>query len=473
LQFLRMKNIYGGQSPMTDPNIIGSDMPSQGGFFGSLNSPDVNDYSSQAINPDVPPLETPRAAPTGMNTPDNYDVGARMSQLYHPEHAASDRFNQLSGAYPKRADYHPGKLRSIGAMITSVGSSFGPHGNVQFNPEGIKMGQEIQDEPYLDKLSDWRNQIGPAQQAANLERYTNTNDRSLAYQTVTREQAQQKETARQGEADRKLKVAEARSKTYDWKTRNGAGWTFDFSGPTVSAANKSTGEVKDTGISTKHMSDEDKLEMKQEFERENIGSRGAEAQATAGVGASSREKIAEMKGWDVVNVPDPNNAGQMMGVRINRDTGEVKPIQLGEKNIGLVTRPSSNVGSTAKPEKPSDTRAREYNTASELYNTRPDLRPFIKLGKNNDVKISPPGAGGFFSSAGPNPAQAQELYQKIYGGSAPQPIPSHGPAPAAKPVVAAPAAPQRIVKTQRNKNTGETRQVESLDGGQTWQPISK
>lgn len=432
MDYLRLQNIFSRPSDM-----IGNDLPSQGGFSGMLPRT-TGDYSTQAISPESIP-SIPQTPAIAANPTSGYDVGKRMDELYNPEHTASDRFNTMIGAYPKREDYHPGKLRSLGGMITSVASGFGgPRGDYHFNPQGIAQGQAIQDEPYTDKLSDWSHQIGPAQTAANMERQENINSRSLAYQTVTREQAQQKEEARQGETDRKLKVAEARSKVYDYKSTH-QGYSFDFSGPTVVAADKATGKVENTGIPTKHMSDEDKMQLKQEFERENIGSRGAEAANVADVGAKSREKVAEMRGWDVVNIPDPNNPGQNIAVRLNRDTGDVKPLQMGDKPLPAVSRPTSGGSAGNKPDKPSDIKARQYIAAAELFNTRPDLRPFIKLGKAsaNEFRIMPP-SEGLFGHSGPTTQQAAELQKAIYGNTPPQPAASHAPTGASPTTIAQP-----------------------------------
>src|SRR5205814_6897351 len=117
----------------------------------------------------------------GNNEP---DISQRMSQLYSPETGASDKLNQLISEYPTHDK--PSIMRKIGASLAGVG--YGP-----------KAGQDVLDEPFNEKLLDWKNKLQPTENAASLERYNNANERTMAYQTIA---AQLKDEAEQHKVEK-------------------------------------------------------------------------------------------------------------------------------------------------------------------------------------------------------------------------------------------------------------------------------
>lgn len=159
---LRARNLF-------DPRKLGQ-MPNQSfePDFGSTGS----------IIPSPPNIMTGGMQGPAMNmtsqpqTPDmSYEQEiAQLMSVYQPETQARDRVNSLLSGMPQRPD-NISNLRKIGSVL--VGMSQGPEAQ-----------EKLTFAPYYRQLADWKEQINPAMQAANLERYGNANERQLAYQTA-------------------------------------------------------------------------------------------------------------------------------------------------------------------------------------------------------------------------------------------------------------------------------------------------
>lgn len=145
--YFRMQNIFGGQ-PNTGVQLTPFSQPTQ---------PVGKDiFASAPIVPD-------RTEPDELESLVNFN----------PEHEASDRVNSMLGTYPVRP--HPNILRRIGAALTR----FSP---LESAPEA-RMRMLYGD--YPEKVQDWEKQFGAAREAANLERYSNVNERQTAYNLAT------------------------------------------------------------------------------------------------------------------------------------------------------------------------------------------------------------------------------------------------------------------------------------------------
>jgi len=350
------------------------------------------------------------------------DIASRMAQMYKPDTSASDAFDKLQSEYPQAPK--PGIGRRIGAAalgaVGDINNLFDNHG--KFNPSGrTGSGQGIFDQvtgktDYNEKITDWKNKIGPAQQSANIERQTNSNERQAAYQAAALQLRDEAQAAKQSNDEKKIAISEHRAQVYEFKAKH-PGVKFDFKGPTVIVSDPISGEVTDTGIPTGSMSQMDKLNLGHENKMEEIGATGDENRKTEGV-------------------KNTNVLGQI-GAR-------------GDEARQTKETPSGNQPGN-KPPTPAATRTQQTVTARQLINTRPDLAPFIKI-DGNDFKVVPPSTGGMFSK-GPSPAQHKEILDAIYGsGGSPNPQSSSQP----------------LQKQVRNKTTGEVKTVYSHDGGKTW-----
>jgi hypothetical protein len=417
MQFLRMSNIFGQQPP------IGNDLPSQGGITGMM----PRDMSSTGpYDPNPAPMSMdPNASfqpSIGTGDANGFDPQALMAQMYHPQTDAEDRFNALQDKFPSRDKYKPSNLRRIGGALMAFSSGMAPGRGLNFyhaNPGGIQAGLNFLDEPYNEAMADWKAQIQPAEYSANLERQGNTNERMLANQTVTQMQRDKKMEQDATIAQAKQDNANARTEVYRYKSLH-PGLKFNYTGPTVTYADPITGKVMDTGVKTGRLSDQDKIDLNQEYGIERIRETGDQSRQTEETRQTGREAIAETRGWKM-------GVDQETGKSIlyNEITGETKPVAAG-KNVAPF--PKAGSGSGFKPEAPTQTRVRQFNAARELYNTRPDLRPFIKLGNPgaNDFNITPSNDSKWFGHTGPTAAQAKEIEDAIYGGASPVLASSHG-----------------------------------------------
>jgi|SRR5215471_2052988 len=410
MQMLRMRNIFGGQN---DPSMIGNDLPSQGGITGTMAPPSAVDFGMGSIPP-------PQSAPTAIasDPTSGYDAGARMRELYHPDTTAEDRFNAMVGSYPKQEDYHPTKLRMLGGMLAAVGNSFDPRGRgFRFNPQAIEFGKQTIDKPLLEKQSDWKNQIGPAQTAANLEKANNINERTLAYQTVSQELRQHAQDAKEKNDARNAEIREHRANVYEYKAMH-PNAKFDFTGATVKVADPASGKVEDLGIPTGHMTKLDQMNLAHENTMKEIGARTAGAVTVENTRQGGREAIAETRGWKPYTTPQGET------FMYNEITGEKRTDTPG----GTPTPRSNPAGRSSKPETPYEARVRRFNAAQKLFTENPDLRKYIQLGSGTDFKVtSPAGPNDWITSGKPSAADFKKINDYIYGGDANTPVASHTP----------------------------------------------
>lgn len=464
-QYLRMQNLFGMNTGM--PTDMGVANPDPSFTGGSITGPGNNPWAGVNIAPPqstsvpsgAPPVQAASTQPSGSGT----NIEDMVGRLYHPETAATDRFTKMMDSYPKRSENEPSVLRRIGGALMAVGGSLPAGRGMNFykaNPQAIGQGVGFMDKPFEDKLEDWKNQIGPAEQGAQFERYRNVNERTMAYQTVANKLKQDAESDRVAKNDKDAQIKEFRARVYEFKALH-PGLKFDFKGATVKTADPISGKIEDTGIPTGSLDELDKMNLAQDFSMQRIGAQGQNAEDLEGTRQKGRETLQNMKGWDVREINDPEHPGQKISVRMNMDTGDVQPVTLGGKQVSGAGK-NGKTGSE-KPETPTQTRVRQFNIARELYNTRPDLRPFIKIGNpgSNDFTVQPP-VEGFFGHRGPSTELYNEAKQKIYGDTIPQPVSSHSPnGPAVIAASASSGPPQNGPDIGKNppprNNTGGTR----------------
>jgi hypothetical protein len=396
LEYLRQQNIFGSRPPM-----IGNDLPSQGGITGRMPLPpgpntqmDINFGGADPTQYMPPPmfdadtdyltnLNQPTFGPTDMpdpqsfqaegytprepisSTPSEMDAGARMRELYQPQTESTDRFNQMINQYPQ--EEKPSWLRRIGAMVVDYS-------------KGSRAGQEFFNEPYDRKITEWKNKIGPAQQSANLERYENVNQRTLAYNQIAAELREKAQIAKEKNDTRNAEIRQQRADIYEFKATH-PNWKIMMpKGGNIVAINPMTGETHDTGIPTGSMTDLDKLTLGQENALERIGATGEQARETEGVRQAGRETLVGMRGEEA------------------RKTRETVPGGVGGRAI-----------------QPSQVRVDQANKARQIVNANPELAQWIKLGSGNEFTVVPPGKDFWGKPKGPTPEQYSQINKFIYG----------------------------------------------------------
>jgi hypothetical protein len=295
LERLRLQNIF-------NP-VLGNDLPSQGGFDGTMFggqiapnpagdiyaatagplsgdmfTPDPNQFMKQSAMPAAAIPASPAEAP-----------GAE----YIPQHEATDKYNEAIANYPQYEK--PGWWRAIAGALTA------------FGPGGHELGMRIANWNNIRKMEDWKNTIGPLQQAANLERYENVNNRNLAYQTNQAALAQRKLDLKDANDKARLRIQQLKAE---------GAKQFDFKGPTVMVG-YADGRVVDTGIPTQHLSDADRIEAN----------------------AKAQQAVAETKANTPFMITDPNDPTKTIAVRYNPVTNKMDRVELEGQGVASLTKP--------------------------------------------------------------------------------------------------------------------------------------
>lgn len=412
LEYLRQQNIFGAPPLPYPANPMPRDI-SMGMGMGGMSVPtgDTNAIPPPQFN--VPGIEAPavgqqqdplqnvqfgmgpldinqfdiqqgRMPVSGQDMPEE-DAGARLRELYNPTNDATQRFEQLVSQYPQ--EQKPSILRRIGAMLVDY-------------TKGHQAGQQFYEEPRTHAIEDWKNKITPAQQAANLERYENVNQRTLAYNQIAMELREKAQLAREKNDTRNAEIRQQRADIYAFKATHPDWKLILTKGGNIQAFNPQTQETHDTGIPTGSMTELDKMNLQGEQRLEQIGATGAEQKKTEGVRQAGREALAGMRGEQA------------------RQTKSV---------------PTGGVGGKAML--PTQIKVDQYNKARELANTRPELAKFIKPGSGaNEFDIVKPNPSAWTESGrGPTAQQYSDIINAIYGPATGGRGAGAGPGPASTP----------------------------------------
>jgi len=365
---MRLKNLF--------PPVYGNDLPSQGGITGRMPIPPELYNPAQLDMSGVygPSADMGVANPQGISEPPpmippspDYDVNARMREMYQPTTDATNRFEDLINQYPQREN--PSWLRRIGSMVVDY-------------TKGSKEGQALYNEPFDRKQEDWKNKIGPAQQSANLERQENVNSRTLAYQTISAELRDRAQLAKERKDEVQAKIQQQRADLYEFKARH-PGWKIiPTKGGNVHAIDPITNQVHDLDIPTGSLTKTDELNVIQEYKLETIEATGKQARQTEDKRQTGRMAVVKERGTQA------------------RDTKAT---------------PSSST--TGKPETAANKKVREYLLARELFNSNPKLRDFIHLDNSgpNSFTLDFPKTNKITGDSGPTREQYNKIQDYIYG----------------------------------------------------------
>lgn len=441
LENLRLKNIFGlpeggmvGDNPYqyrTPPFVTeggGFGMPKRNpfeGLFGDgmeMQSPNMAPAASPMMGEQTPSPMGPVGGAMG-------DIASRMKEIYTPETGATDRFNRMIEERPERNN--PGMLRRIASIAAGILAG----------PEAFDMSMYGN---YNNKMRDWKEGLDPAYKAATLERQSNVNERTLAMQTISAQLREDAQKAKEMNDTRRADISQQRADVYEFKAKN-PNLRIDFSGPEVIAIDPQTGQrapitdLDGKPIQTGNMSEADKLAFQRETTMSGIAARGDEARTT------------QKEGHE-------------------QDMDEI----LARGKEARTTKSTPSGSATGKDELPTQTRVRQFNAARELYNSNPELRPFIRLGNpgSNDFQITPPSEHRLWGKQGPSDEQYKQINAAIYEGAltrqaTPPPKDTTTP-PRGRGAGPAGQQPQVLTKTQTNSRTGAKRTLVSTDGGKTW-----
>lgn len=257
-----------------------------------------------------------------------YNVADRMSQLYTPETGANDRFNQMLDQYPQERPIS-GKRKLAGVGLAALADFAGGGDKGKFTYDEIT-GKNQQRED----LVNWKNQITPAQQAADNERATNTSRQNLAHQQIADELRQQAQDEIAKKNTAAAAISQQRADAYTLKSTK-PDFKFDFKGPTVMVTDPATGKITDSKIPTGSLTDADKIALQQNNAMQRIEAQG-----------KNQNTVSETRGWKIGTVPDPNDPSKQIGIQYNEITGETKPLKFNGQATTIT--PSSGAGANGK-----------------------------------------------------------------------------------------------------------------------------
>ncbi len=315
---------------------------------------------------------------------DNYDVGARMNELYQPEHEMSDRYAGLIDQMPVRQTPSVWKRLLASAISAS-----------QEDPE---VGNKVLDAPYERGLKDWGMRLKATEPAANMERQNNTNMRAVANSIISQEQGSRRlerqysrdnvlrdqgaERIRQGDdkiaqADKRIEQANERLKIAQEVAKGGVL------------------NIDDAGNANIIRKDGTRIPVKGEYlsfeEKEAFKAKTAAARSSATIKT------------DVID--DPDRPGTKILVRINPD-GTYTPVT--GKGNGAVATPRPRTETSTATDELGVSRG-IVNKATTIKNSNPKWSKWITIDKGK-VTIKTP---GIFS--GPSQDEYQQIYNSIFG----------------------------------------------------------
>ena len=286
----------------------------QGGMFDDqLPGPYQDDQFSRGVptfggptQPDQGVIQRERIEPVGQpDTDDDYedpnDQVLRLMQQYTPETTDRDRLRALMDSVPQREE--PGLLRRLSAFGMGLG---------QKDPLAVHEG--VMYAPYHRDMADWTAKAEPYYKTAQLENQANTQERTLTGNLLTADAAGKRVAQQEKAANQRYEVAIDRNRIARYKAEHGPDWIVDArNGPTVMMYNKVTGEPKDTGISTRYMSEADKIEAETQGRIDVARERGAQDRQTAETrGEQTRETNRERPPQPYTNTDPQGNKSTLI-----------------------------------------------------------------------------------------------------------------------------------------------------------------
>lgn len=321
----------------------------------------------------------PPAVP--INDPLQQQVSQPMAQPlndYQPRTSAQQMFEAALQQMPQRTN--PNMITKIAAALSDFGGD-------------PRVGDDIMYGGYNRKVADWKTRVVPLQQAADNENQYNTNQRILSNDRESRQlQARgierqetadrtrdentdlaRKETERKNlsaEEDRKRRtdIAEKRADVYALKSEKpNTKFIHDSASGKIFAvdANDPSAQPIDTGLTHGDLSDLDKIRLGLQNRLTEIGATQDRVDARA---ATTQQAITDRT----------------------------------EKNI--------------KPPTPTADNRALLNKAQQLYNSRPDLQPYLALGNDGKPNAQIKAASGpFLGMGGGDKNKEQEARDLLYG----------------------------------------------------------
>lgn len=314
--------------------------------------------------------------PTSYNPPPvdpNQGLNTIATNMYTPETKSIDRFNQMVDDFPTQPKPSFGRRLGAGALAATA-DIFGNGG-----------GKNIWDEmsgnnDYKKNVDNWKTQIGPVEQAANIERQTNANERMVNHQQISDRLKEEAQAAKIKGDEVKNKIAQQKADAYEFKARN-PGMKFDFTGPKVKVLDPTSGKITVTEFDTGNLSETDKINLQQQGKMEQIDAQGKNANT-----------VAETRGWKIGTIPNPDDPTKQIGVRYNEITGETVPIKVNGQAT-TITPTNANAKPVANndaiQQKTRDTLAALDELLDDKGKLRPEITPSVGASRMFGMQFLP------------------------------------------------------------------------------------
>lgn len=347
----RLQNIFGAPQPTFDTAPI-----------------------SVAPSPEMTPtlnLPTPQMGMPNPQMAEEEWITRRLAELYQPQNQMQEAFQGLLSQMPQMEQ--PSGWTRFGAALAGMGAE---------NPmQAMQIGNQLSQAPYYRNLEQWKARAEPTLKGAALEQDANQNARILAEQTLQRELQRRRdlETERKNKENERIAAFRADTGRYsaeirDWKARNPNMQVVMPQGGFVTGVNPQTGQgqlIRDpqgNPIPTGTLSQQDRLDIEQSNRLEVVGAQGVQQRLNiAAQGDQTRRNI-------------------------------------------LTPRPPSST--TIGRRSQADIAKERHNRAKKLFETRPDLKPFISVADTGTgFGIVPVGG-----RRGPNQQQFEEIRNFIFQG---------------------------------------------------------
>jgi hypothetical protein len=214
---LRLKSIFDkfGLPPMYDEQNSGEEPPLESmGYVPMLRQNTGNSMLNVGDLPSGQKPQNPDAAAYFRNemtantpqptTPKNWlEI---LNEQYHPQTAASERFDKFIDEYPQRQE--PGLGSKISAGLAGLG-------NIRMNqPGGPLEAEKVLNAPHVRDVADWKTRAEPMYQSANLERQGNIQERQLIGQGAQAENAAERNRIQEKKVDDQREIGLIRANAY-------------------------------------------------------------------------------------------------------------------------------------------------------------------------------------------------------------------------------------------------------------------
>ena len=337
LQSLIPKIGYPYPTPAFNSQGLTSDSPSRDyinqdvmGVDNRLNQlgmeePDLITEQEQSVNKRLKPYET------------EFQTLADRLKSVTADTPSMDTYQQfLAGGMPNPQDYKPGKLDRLTAALAgfSSGAQEGP-------TKGVILARDILQQPYERAMDLYGKRGKQLEQGALAEEKKIYNERQSLDQLMNR-MNQQKDIARKEAADEAREKSRQRANEIRQQLANDKNLKLlEEPGGTYKVVNITTGQTKDTGITSRHLTDEDNLSLKSQYALDLTAAKGIQQRKNI---EAQTEAYKQTQGWETWNIPDPDDPSKQVTVRMNRTTNQVEFFNKDGQKIGPVSKGGTKGG---------------------------------------------------------------------------------------------------------------------------------